>query len=96
VAKLLLLALHLGEHLGQQALGALLGQLGAGFLLKLDQAPQRGYPHFKELIKVSREDGQKLEALQQRHGGALRFLQHAGVEAQPAEVTGQGFHSENA
>nr|GFD54915.1 hypothetical protein [Tanacetum cinerariifolium] len=53
--------------------------------------PQRSHPHLEKLVEVARKNRQKLEALEQWHGGALRFLQHAGVEAQPAQVAGQGF-----
>ena len=55
-AELLLLALNLGQHSFQLALGAF-GELGAGFLLELDQPPQRGHPHLEKLVEVAAENG---------------------------------------
>ena len=88
--KLLLLPGHFGQHLAQLPFGAF-AQLVPGFLFQLAQPAQRGHPHLKKLIEVAAENSQKLQPLQQRHGGALSFLQHAGVETQPAQVAGKGF-----
>ena len=66
---------------GRHAVGA--GADGDAGLHLLLQAADADH---EELVEVGREDGQELEALQQRHRRVLGLLQHAAIELQPAQL----------
>ena len=71
-----------GELLGwHEAVGRRLHHPGA------DLAPQPGDPHHVELVEVGAVDRDELEPLQQPVPLIECFVQHAGVERQPAQLT---------
>jgi hypothetical protein len=45
------------------------------------------FADLEELVEIGRDDGQEAQALQQRHAGALRPVQHPLVEGKDAVVT---------
>ncbi len=52
-----------------------------------DDAPLEARdPHHEELVEVRGEDREEVDALEERHGGVLRELENALVEAQPAHL----------
>jgi len=58
----------------------------ATFFSKTSHAPYVGNTHSKKFIPVVGKDPQKPEALQQRNSRIFGFLQHAGIERQPAQI----------
>ena len=85
--ELLLQVQHLKLDLFHQLFGVI--PFGA---FRLDQDPPFDIcdPDTKELVEVVGEDAEKAQPLDQRDFGVHRFLQDAGVEAQPAEFFGDG------
>ena len=65
-----------------------------GIVLRLDPGVQlllqSGDPDLEELVEVAAEDGEELEALEQRIRGVRGFFQHARVELEPATARGSG------
>jgi hypothetical protein len=53
----------------------------------VDPALQLGHPHHEELVEIRAEDGEKLHALEQRHGGILGLFEHPPIELQPRQFT---------
>ena len=56
--------------------------LDAGELLALEA----GDPDHEEFVEIAARDGQEAQPLEQRVGGVARFLEHAAVERQPAQL----------
>ncbi len=56
------------------------GDAGLHFLLQAADADH------EELVEVGLEDGQELEAFQERHGRVLGLFEDAPVELQPAQL----------
>ncbi|OEI67462.1 hypothetical protein Cus16_2897 [Curtobacterium sp. ER1/6] len=52
----------------------------------VDAALQPGHPDHEELVEVRREDRQEVRALEERLRAVLTELEHALVEAQPAQL----------
>ena len=83
----------LAGHQGAGVLVDLLELLGGGEAVgglgvepAAHQAAQAGDADRVELVEVAAGDRQEAQALQQRVVGVLRLLEHAPVEAQPAEL----------
>jgi hypothetical protein len=51
-----------------------------------DLTPNAGDANHVELVEIPTEDAEKFYSLQQRHPRIERFMQHARVERQPAEL----------
>lgn len=54
---------------------------------RCDFASQSRDAHHVELVEVGTEDGQKLEALQQRHPFVERFFKDTRVEIEPGQLS---------
>ena len=84
------LALDHRPHLGVDRRELLEGgAVGAGIELAHvagELLLQAAHPLHEELVEVGVEDGDELQPLQQRVGGVLRLVQHAGVELQPRQL----------
>ncbi len=61
------------------------GRVGGAADLRLLAQP--GDPHLEELVEVAGEDGQELDALEQRIALVACLEEHAGVEFQPRELS---------
>ena len=86
VVALLVEARHLGEN-GRE----LLPRRHAAFVfqfVRLDafQIEQAADAHHEELVEVAREDFDELHALEERHVGIHRLVEHALVETQPRQL----------
>ena len=69
------------ELLGRrQAVGGRLGDAGLDLLLEAGDA------HHEELVQVRAQDGEELDALEQRVARVARLLEHAGLELEQAEL----------
>ena len=47
---------------------------------------QAGYADHEEFVEVGAENGEEFQPLQQRRALVFRFLEHAGIELQPAKL----------
>ena len=45
-----------------------------------------GHADHEELVQVRAEDGEELDALEQRHRGVLGFLEHPAIELEPGQL----------
>ena len=70
---------------GVHAVGGVVLRLDPGVQLLL----QSGDPHLEEFVEVAAENGEELEALEQRVGGVRGFFQHARVELEPGQLAVQ-------
>jgi len=61
--------------------------VGAGALVPLpDALLQVRHPDHEELVEIRAEDGQELDALEERHGHVLSLFQHPAVELEPRQL----------
>ena len=70
----------------------LLSRRHAGFriddgLLQQRQVGERADAHHEEFLQVAPEDGDEIQALEQRHRGIGALVEHALVEIEPRELT---------
>jgi len=68
----------LAEDLQEEFAGR---RMAGGFLLLHDA----GYADLEELIEVRADDGKEADALEERHRGVFRELEHASVKTEPTE-----------
>ena len=59
---------------------------GGGLVAVADLPLEARHPHHEELVEVRAEDGEELDALEERHRFVGGLLEHAGVELEPRQL----------